>query len=113
LVSCTKDNNDVIHVELEGSWSLTNAICYCAFDSNTDFGVHKIVFEGSQLTSINTGQPEFLVNSSGGYTVEGNLITLSNNSQFRYVIENNTLTLTFVDKPEIADDELSLVYIKN
>lgn len=113
LVSCSKEPNEVINVELQGSWSLANAICYCAFDENTDFSVHGLVFNGSELSSFNRGEPQFLSDASGNYTVEGNLISFSNSRQFRYTIEDNILTLSFVDNPDIADDELTLVYYKN
>ncbi len=112
LASCSKDADNVINVELEGKWTLTNASCFCAFGPNTDFSVHKITFEGSTLIVNNSGEPQFLSNAAGSYTVEGNLITLSNGTQFRYVINGDTMTMTFVDNPGIADDELVLAYSK-
>ncbi|MGB5370087.1 MAG: hypothetical protein WBN18_06620, partial [Flavobacteriaceae bacterium] len=114
LVSCTKDTDDVVHVELEGKWTLTSASCFCAFDPNTDFSANKITFKGSTLVVNNTEYLTFL-GSSGNYTytVEGNLIGLPNGRQFRYSIKGSTLTLTFVDNPEVADDELSLSYLRN
>jgi hypothetical protein len=114
LVSCTKDNDDVVHVELEGKWTLTSASCFCAFDPNTDFSANKITFKGSTLV-VNNAEDLAFLGSSGNYTytVEGNLISLPNGRQFRYVIKGSTLTLTFVDNPGVADDELSLSYLRN
>lgn len=112
MVSCSKDNDDVINVELEGQWELSDAICFCFFGENPDFSTHKISFEGSTLAITNSGEYEFLTNAEGSYEVSGNLITLSNGNQYRYSMDGDTLTLTFVDKQEIADDELTLLYIR-
>ncbi len=113
MVSCSKDNEDVINVELEGQWELSDAVCFCFFDENPDFSTHKISFEGSTLSITNSGENEFLTNAEGSYQVSGNLITLSNGNQYRYSKDGNTLTLTFVDQSEIADDELILLYIRS
>ncbi len=113
MASCTKDNDDVINVELEGKWVLNDVSCYCAFGENPDFSAHKITFEGSDLMVENTGEFEFLNNAAGSYTVDGNLITLKNGSQYSYVIEGTTLKLTYVDNPGIADDEVLLVYVRS
>ncbi len=113
LVSCSKDNEGVINVGLEGKWTLTNASCFCGFDQNSDFSVHKITFTGSNLTVENSADPKFLTDASGSYSVEGNLISLSNSAQFRYMIDGSDLTLTFVDNLQIADDELVLQYGRN
>lgn len=114
LVSCTKDTDDVVHVDLEGKWTLTSASCFCAFDPNTDFSANKITFKGSTLVINNAEDMAFLGNSGNyTYTVEGNLISLPNGRQYRYSIKGSTLTLTFVDNPDVADDELSLSYLRN
>ncbi len=112
IVSCSKDNDDVINVELEGQWELSDALCFCFFGDDPDFSTHKISFEGSTLVVTNSGEFEFLNTAEGAYQVSGNLITLSNDSQYRYTMDGNVLTLTFVDKLEIADDELTLLYIR-
>jgi hypothetical protein len=113
MASCSKDNDDIINVELEGKWILTDAACFCGFEPATDFSVHQITFYGSILTVTNSGQPQFLVGDSGSYIVNGNLITLHNGAQFTYVVKNDVLELTFVDNPNVADDELFLVYEKS
>ena len=113
LVSCSKDNDDVINVELEGKWVLTDVSCFCGFGEDPDFSGHKITFEGSNLMVENTGEFDFLTNAAGGYTVDGNLITLSNGAQYTYVIEGTSLRLTFVDDPGIADDEVLMVYVRS
>lgn len=111
FVSCSKDNDDVINVELQGSWTLSDVMCYCAFEPDTDFSTHKITFEKSNLIVSSSENLQFL--SSGSYTVNGNRITLHDGTQYKYVIKGNNLELTFVDEPGIADDELLLVYERN
>ena len=113
IASCTKDNDDVINTELEGKWVLSNASCFCYFGENPDFSNHKITFESSNLIVENSGDPQFLTNAAGSYTVEGNMITLNNGAQYTYVIKGTSLELTFVDNPQLADDEIFLQYIKN
>jgi len=113
IASCTKDNDDVINTELEGKWTLTNASCFCYFGENPDFSTHKITFEGSTLNVENDGDIQFLVNAAGSYTVQGNVITFESGRQYTYVVKGDILELTFVDDPELADDEISLEYLKS
>jgi hypothetical protein len=110
FVSCTKDHNDVINTELEGKWTLTNVSCFCGFGENPNFSNHKITFAGSILNVENSGENQFLTDAAGSYTVNGNVITLKNGQQYTYVIIENKLELTFVDQPNIADDEIFLEY---
>lgn len=113
LASCTKDNDDVVNTELEGKWILTNASCFCGFGEDPDFSTHKITFEGSKLNVENSGEYQFLTNAEGSYTVQGNVITIESGVQYTYVVKEDRLELTFVDNPELADDELFLEYLKN
>lgn len=113
LASCTKDNDDIVNTELEGKWVLTNASCFCYFGENPDFSTHKITFVGSNLEVENSDVNQFLANAAGSYTVNGNMITLKDGVQYSYVINGDVLELTFVDDPELADDELFLEYLKN
>ncbi len=113
IIACSKDNDDVVNVELEGQWELTDVTCFCFFGENPNFEAHKIRFEGSRLEVTNTGEYEFLTDAAGTYSVDGNLITFSNSAQYRYAINDNLLTLTFVDDPLISDDEIVLEYIRD
>ncbi|NHF58550.1 copper resistance protein NlpE [Flavobacteriaceae bacterium TP-CH-4] len=114
MASCSKGSDDIVNVELEGKWELTNAFCFCFFDPDTDFSVHGISFEGSMLTVTNSEELRFLgASGTYSYAADGNLITLENGNQYRYVIEDNVLRLTYVDNPDIADDELVLEYIRD
>ena len=110
MTSCAKDNDDVLSTNLEGKWVLTNVSCFCLFGDNPDFSGHKITFKDSSVTVENSGQFQFLTNATGTYTENDMVITLGNGQQYTYIIKSNTLELTFVDEPGIADDELFLEY---
>ena len=116
LVSCALDNpeEEVVHVDLQGNWVLDDVSCFCNFESNTDFSQHHISFEGSSLVVLSEGTTIFLAEEGDySYEVDGNLITLPNGAQYRYQIDGQRLHLSFVDNPEIADDEISFTYYKN
>lgn len=113
MVSCSKDNDDVLNTELDGKWVLFNVSCYCGFGDNPDFSSHKITFNEGNVNVENSGEFQFLIDATGVYTVKGNLITLKNGQKYTYAIKSNTLELTFVDVPGIADDELFLEYSRN
>ncbi len=115
-VSCSVDNQEeaIVNVDLEGDWVLENVSCFCFFEPDTDFSTHRISFAGSKLTVINEGDHFFLTKSGDyDYSVEGNLITLPDGAQYRYQQEGEELLLSFVDEPQIADDEVSLTYYRN
>ncbi|EAR02418.1 lipocalin family protein [Maribacter sp. HTCC2170] len=110
FLSCTNDNDDNLDTSLEGKWTLTNVSCFCFFGDNPDFSRHKITFEKNNLNIENTGQFEFLTDAAGTYSIMGNVITFSNGRQYTYVVKTDILELTYVDNPQIADDEIFLEY---
>ncbi len=110
LVSCSNDNNDNTNTPLEGKWTLTNVSCFCGFGNNPDFSSHKLTFEGNNLKVENTGEFKFFTDAAGIFTVQGNLITFKNGGQYTYELKSGALSLTFVDDPKIADDEINLNY---
>jgi len=110
FVSCSNDNDDDLNTPLEGKWTLTNVSCFCAFGNDPDFSGHKLTFEGNNLKVENTGQFEFLTDAAGTYTIQGNIITFKNGRQYTYVLKTDVLELTFVDNPQIADDEIFMAY---
>lgn len=113
FVSCSNDNNDdsnTTPTPLEGKWTLTTVSCFCAFGNNPDFSGHKLTFVGNNLKVENTGEFEFFTDAAGIFTVQGNLITFKNGGQYTYELKAAALSLTFVDDPQIADDEIRLNY---
>jgi len=115
VFSCSnenKDDTDVTLTALEGTWILTNVSCFCSFGENPDFSGHKLTFEGNNLKVENSGQFEFLIDAEGIFSLQGDLITLKNGLRYTYVLKNDELALSFVDNPQIADDEILLTYTR-
>lgn len=113
FVSCSNDNNEdsnTTPTPLEGKWTLGNVSCFCAFGNNPDFTGHKLTFEGNNLKVENTGEFKFFTDAAGIFTVQGDLITFKNGEQYTYELSSGALSLTFVDDPQIADDEINLNY---
>ena len=110
FVSCSNDNDDNLTTPLEGKWTLTNVSCFCGFGENPDFSGHKLIFKNNDLKIENTGEFKYLTNAAGEYTINGNVITFQDGQQYTYVVKLNILELTFVDNPQIADDEIFMVY---
>lgn len=111
LVTCSNDNE--LDMRLKGTWTLTNVSCFCFFGDNPDFSGHKLTFEGNNLKVENTGEFKFLTDEAGSYTTQDNVITFKNGRQYTFVIKTDVLNLTFVDNPQIADDEIFLSYKQN
>jgi hypothetical protein len=118
FISCT-DNDDevtVVDTALEGKWALTNASCFCFFGDDFDFSEHKLDFDTKErmLTIENSENTQF-IRSSGTYdfTLKKNSITINGNLKYTYVVNGNKLELSFIDNPDIADDEITLFYTKN
>ncbi|VAW18752.1 hypothetical protein MNBD_BACTEROID03-1018 [hydrothermal vent metagenome] len=41
------------------------------------------------------------------------MITINGNLKYTYEVKGSTLALSFLDNPDIADDEITLIYTKN
>lgn len=108
LCACSK--NEPEDNALEGSWVLTNVICFCGFGEDYDFSTTTLVFDASknQLTIENNGEYEF-IRESGTYSYTGNSdqIRLDNGNSYTFKIEGSTLQLFYIDEPNIADDEVT------
>ncbi len=116
-ISCT-DNDDelVTNADLLGQWVLNDAICFCGFANDFDFSAHKLNFTlRKNIVIVENSNDTFFVKQSGeySYAVVADRITIDGDKKYVYKIKDNTLTMTFVDNPQIADDELTLVYTKN
>jgi len=102
---------------LDGRWVLQRVSCFCFFGDDFDFSVHKLQFNqnSGELIIENSDETSF-ISTAGTYeiSVQGETIIISGNRklEYNYEINEDTLTLTFVDNPDIADDEISLQYQK-
>ncbi len=118
LVSCEKFeevNQFPSTSELQGKWELQNASCFCFFPDDFDFGAHKLEFDttANQLI-VENSEETFFVTGAGTYpfVAENNRITIKGSIEYNYQIEGGTLSLTFIDNPQLADDEILLTYSK-
>lgn len=115
LTACSNDdNNPKIDAELNGTWMLTNISCFCGFDPDTNFNDFTLNFNASEKIVIvqNPREDYFYIANSGTYSfnLTEDTIKINGSDDFKYSVDGDILTLTRVDDPQIADDELTLIY---
>ena len=113
--SCSSDDDYVVAAALNGTWVLNRASCFCFFGDNFDFTGHKLTFDSSeQRVIVENMDDTWFIAESGAYTFgnNGGVINI-NGKSYAYEVRGNSLELTFVDNPGIADDEITLFYTKN
>lgn len=115
FISCTDANDETkIDETLAGEWVLTNVYCFCYFASDTDFSSHRLIFDvtKNKVTVVNETAPDYFHEAGQfSYNNQGNSIGLEDSSNaYTYQVEGSILTLSYVDEPMIADDEVTYVY---
>lgn len=115
--SCDKIEDPIppSNTELDGKWELQTAACFCFFEDGFDFSAHKLDFNSSEkIVAIENSSETFFVSTTGNYnfTIEKDTISIDSKLQYTYKILDDKLTLIFVDIPKIADDEVTLEYLK-
>lgn len=113
FLSCSNDDNQINPAG--DTWVLDNVVCFCYFGDNFDFSTHTIRFDAETKTVFieNDEATPFIADSgSYPYLVDGAVVTIQG-KEYRYQEDGDTLTLTYVDEPLIADDEVTYYYIKN
>ena len=117
LSSCSSDDEGNPSSELNGSWVLDDVSCFCFFGDDFDFSQHSLDFDVAQRTvAVNNGTDTFFIVVQSGvydYEANGSQLTINNGSAYIYEVNQDRLTLTFVDNPNIADDEITLFYNRN
>ncbi|MCL6267562.1 hypothetical protein [Flagellimonas myxillae] len=112
LLGCTSD--DDINPG-NAQWILDNVVCFCFFGDDFDFSTHTLTFNSDtgMVTIENEGDSQFIA-PAGTYpfTDNGSVIGIEGR-EYTYEEEGNTLVLTYVDEPMIADDEVTYYYTKN
>lgn len=118
LISCEKleeVNQPPSTSELQGKWELQSANCFCFFPDDFDFAAHKLEFNTTaNEVIVENSDDTFFITGSGTYpfVINNDGIIIKGSIEYTYRITGTTLTLTFVDNPQIADDEISLTYSK-
>jgi len=116
LSACSNDDDNLkMDPELNGIWVLTDINCFCGFDSETNINDFSLNFNNSENTVIvqNPREDYFYIANSGtfNYTLtDDGTLKINGSDDFKYMIDGAVLTLTRIDDPQIADDELELIY---
>lgn len=114
LISCSKD--EIEDSSLSGKWILNDVFCFCFFPEDYDFSTSRLIFDtaNDKLLIENDGEIDFIDEpGTYRYSGDGNRITLENGRSYIFEVEGNILRFTFVDEPNIADDEITYLYTRN
>lgn len=114
LLSCSGDDDNVVDTTLNGEWILNRASCFCFFEEDFDFSAHTLIFSSNkEEVVVENSDTTFFITQAGSYsfTNNGNVLEIDGR-KYTYEIKGNEMILTFVDNPNIADDEISLFYTK-
>ena len=114
---CQNDSIEKTADELNGQYILQNVVCYCFFE-NYDFSINQlwvfpsknlIVSKGDEYDGVYISSP----NSPEEYIQNNGVLTLTDSNK-EYVVNFNDdeVTLTFIDDPLIADDEITYYFKK-
>ncbi len=113
FTSCSKE--EIKDERLNGEWYLTDAYCFCGFDPEVDIKDFTLNFDNSKQ-AVSIGNPPdtyYFIAENGTYTyvlTDSEISFKGVPTEYKYSIENNVLTLDKIDDPQIADDELTLVF---
>lgn len=114
MVSCSKDEDP--QEQLTEDYSLDQAICFCFYEPDFNFKGFKLSFtEGSSKVRLESPMEStyFIApNGTYDYSINGDILTI-NNMSFKFKKDSDILILNFLDEPQIADDELTLIYKKD
>ncbi len=117
FISCSDDDTVLPDRVLDGKWILSEVSCFCLFDEDFDFSQHTLTFESEEQQAIieNSINTFFITALPGIYPYSANrdIVTINNDREYRYEVLGERLTLTYIDHPDIADDEITLMYNKD
>ena len=114
LISCSKESQKVSD-ELQGQWILTEVICYCFFE-DYDFTQNQLWISPDQNILLAKGPVTNEVNVAplndpASFNLKGQVLEIDNTDR-TYSVEQkgNKLTLSYIDNPMIADDEVAYIF---
>lgn len=101
---------------LQGQWILEDVSCFCFFD-NYDFESNQLWIFPNQKQLLSKGHNGNSVGISAlnqpvEFDMIANVLHLSNGRKYNVEIQNEKLTLSYIDVPEIADDEITYYFKK-
>ena len=112
VVGCTSD--DAVNPSGD-QWVLDNVVCFCFFGEDFDFSTHRLQFNrGAGTVTIENEPANEFIAPAGTYNyTDSNGVIGIEGREYRYEEDGETLILTYVDDPMIADDEVVYYYSKN
>lgn len=93
-------------------WVLDNVVCFCFFGEDFDFSTHTLQFNSeTQTVVIENNESSQFIAPAGTYTYSDNGSVIGiEGREYTYEETGNSLVLTYVDDPQIADDEVTYYY---
>ncbi|MEM8509175.1 MAG: hypothetical protein AAF717_15185 [Bacteroidota bacterium] len=117
FISCSDDDTELTDNALDGKWVLREVSCFCFFAEDFEFSQHSLAFESEQqqVTIENSIDTFFITGQAGVYpfTATGDIVKINDDREYSYEVSDETLTLRYIDDPDIADDEITLMYNKD
>jgi len=111
-----KDTEIKVVESIEGQWILEDVSCFCFFD-NYDFNTNQLWIFPSEKRLLSKGVDGKSVGITAlyeptEYSVRDNVLRLSNGKEYHYKLIDDKLALSYIDVPEIADDEVTYYFKK-
>lgn len=116
LASCNVDKQQYIE-SLEGQWILKNVSCYCFF-GNTNFSLNQLWIDQEKGKLLSNGPSQNAwgisdLNKALNFSIQDSILAMEGTDrEYRLSLKNNLLSITYLDNPEIADDEISYIFEK-
>lgn len=104
----------LMETTLNGRWELQSVSCFCFFEDDYDFTTTSLVINTTEVTATFEHAEDTFILDSGIYsfTINNDQISFGEDRWYIFSIEDSTLTLTFVDNPNLADDEISYTFMR-
>ena len=94
-----------------GDWELEKAICFCPFTDETDFSTNTLSIQPNQIKIASPEDRQF-IKPTGTYdfSTENQYLKIGETTEYSYELKDGNLIIKFLEEPELADDELTLIY---
>ena len=117
LVSCSDNDDKIKTSEIEGQYILQNVSCFCYFD-NYDFTKNQLWFFPKQDMIVSKGDVNdgiFITkpNEPSKFLIYDGVLTFNDiEKEYSIEVKQNEIILTYIDNPDIADDEITYIFKK-
>lgn len=117
VFSCSAIDEVSKTAEIKGQYILQDVSCFCYFD-NYDFTKNQLWFFPEQNILVSKGNVNdgiFITkpNEPSKFLIYDGVLTLNENEkEYTIEVKQNEIILTYIDNPEIADDEITYIFKK-